>query len=518
MTVNVHEPVAGPAWVDHSSKHVPGLFPLSVERVFNQVVAEHALAVTTVTTGARYYALHGLVAQEATNRGLDDDQARDLLRRCEVAIALATLAHQGSDDHNPNRGAIPHAADRLRVLWRAGPVDLPKVARDGDGTYIQAKWGVLGSTYRGAEMTMKVMDPSGFAPGPGYDDSVVRAALGDVFDLAEMAHVSQEAASAFGHLCLCRAATGPDASWLRGVFTAPGAQPGTRGHRQAQTTRMLARAIKYGDIEDEHRDLMSFLMSRPEAIDSGDGEAVSRRWRGIAYRYESVNAWRYLWQALSDEVASHGLATRQQMRDWLADYAPSGTVRSFTTSLPDVVDSMGAPLLAERHRDVRGLEEVLGYVAVACIGANRLEGLHQEERFGFEGGPDTPNWALEEELSPRWVRRRTEAWADRQMRDFMAALSDVLIDRAQRLSLQKTRFDLNRGVVIPGRIHTRDDLVYRVYAEQARPAATRLPQLVSMCRQVGLFDPPARTPQAGGASAGISKTVWSLTGEGVGLV
>ena len=73
-----------------------------------------------------------------------------------------------------------------------------------------------------------------------------------------------------------------------------------------------------------------------------------------------------------------------------------------------------------------------------------------------------PNWALEEELSPRWVHRRTHAWANRQMRDFMANLSDVLIDRSQRLSLQKTRYDLKRGVVIPGRIHTRDDLVYRI--------------------------------------------------------
>ncbi|MFW5466919.1 hypothetical protein [Knoellia sp. CPCC 206391] len=502
--------------MDHSSKHVPGLFPLSVERVFNQVVAEHALAVTTVTAGARYYALHGLVAHEATKKDLEQETARNLLRRCEVAIALATLAHHDSDEHDWDRGVSPHAAERLRPLWRQGPINLPAIAQDGEGTYIKNKWGVLGSTYRGAEMTMKILEPSGLTPGPGYDDAAVRPALRDIFDLAALEHVSDGAALEYGHLCLCRASTDTDSGWLRRIFTVPDAQPDTRGHRQAHTTRMLARAITHGRIHAP-ADVIPFLMAHPEAIDAGDGEAISRRWRGIAFRHESVNAWRQTWQALSEEVASRGVTTRQQMRDWFADQATADTVRSFTAALPAVVSDTGAPTLAERHEHVQALNGVLPHIAVACLGAHRLSTLHAQERLGFEGGPGTPTWALEEELSPRWVLRRIETWGDRPMADFMAALSDVLIDRAQRLSLQKARFDRKRGqVVIPGRIHTRDDLVYRVYAEQARPPALRLPQLMSMCHQVGLFDSPLSDPPAKPTTD--ARPVWRLTDAGASLV
>lgn len=512
-TVNLAsiEPAVGPGWVDHSSRHVPGLFPLAVERVFNQVVSEHALAVTTVTTGARYYALHGLVAAQAQAKSLHSEDARALLRRCEVALALATLAHADSDEHLEDRDSVPHAADKLRVLLRAGSVDLAAVTADGAGAYIQAKWGVLGSTYRGAEMTVNVLDTAGLIPGNAYDDGPIRRALGDVFELAAKDAVTEDEAAHFGHLCLCQAATGPDAPWLRSLFTVPDAPTGSRGQVQRETTRLLARAIRHDPITDVHDDLVPFIMTHPAALDTaGTGADIARRWRGIAFRYESVNAWRFLWQALSDEVARNGIATRAQIRNWMADQAGPGTVRGFTESLPSPWAPDGTPAAAERHASLAGLTEIQRHLAVVFLGAQRLPDLHPNERLGFEGGPKTPTWALEEELGPRWVHRRAETWADRQMSDFAANLADVLIDRAQRLSLQKTRFDHRRGrVVIPGRIHTREDLVYRVYGEQARRAALRLPQLLSMGRQVGLFSPPDPLDQS---------AAWRLTGEGETLV
>ena len=68
--------VVGPGWVDHSVNEIAGLFPLSVERFFNAAVALHAPGVTTVTVGARYYALHSLVAHEKQRLNLSDEQAR----------------------------------------------------------------------------------------------------------------------------------------------------------------------------------------------------------------------------------------------------------------------------------------------------------------------------------------------------------------------------------------------------------------------------------------------------------
>lgn len=501
--------VTGPSWVDHTSKHVPGLFPLAVERVFNQVVAEHALAVTTVTTGARYYSLHGLVADEAQRRSLDDAAACDLLRRCEVAIALATLAHEAGDEHNWDRSTAPHAADRLRVLMHQGPVDLPMVAIWGPETYIQAKWGVLGSTYRGAEMTVNVLGKTGFAPGHGYVDGPVREALGDVFDLASQTLVSQDLAAQYGHLCLCHAGDGPDSEWLRGLFTVPGALGGTRGQVQAETMRLIARGIETGAVSDVHEDLVPFVMCHPSALDSETGVDIARRWRGIAFRYECVNAWRFLWQGLSDEVGSHGETTRQHVRDWMADQVAHGTVGAFSQSLPSPWSADGAPIAAERDPGMDDFSAVQRHLAVVLIGAQRLQGFHEQERHGFEGGPKTPRWTLEEELGPRWVHRRREAWSSRPLQDFAASLADVLIDRAQRLSLQKTRFDHKRGrVVIPGRIHVRDDFVYRVHGEQARRAALRLPQLLNMGRQVALFNSPDV----------LVPSPWQLTRNGAALV
>jgi hypothetical protein len=85
--------VSGPVWSDSTSGTYPGRFPLSVERHVMSTVDRLVPGVTTVTLNARYYPLHGLVAAEARNRGLDLAGAQDLMRRAEVAIGAVSARH-----------------------------------------------------------------------------------------------------------------------------------------------------------------------------------------------------------------------------------------------------------------------------------------------------------------------------------------------------------------------------------------------------------------------------------------
>jgi hypothetical protein len=84
--------VARPVWSGPGSGTYPGRFPLSVERHVMNTVDRLVPGVTTVTLNARYYALHGLVAAEASNRDLDAAAAQELLRRAGVAMGPCPLA------------------------------------------------------------------------------------------------------------------------------------------------------------------------------------------------------------------------------------------------------------------------------------------------------------------------------------------------------------------------------------------------------------------------------------------
>jgi len=115
-----------------------GLFPLSVERHVNSAVAEHAFGVTTVTRAAQYTAFHGLIAEEATKRGLtkeavDQPNARiaDLEAAVEPAQADSALGNGDSRvPHDDIEAAarnfgllLSKLAEKQRVAERAETVE-----------------------------------------------------------------------------------------------------------------------------------------------------------------------------------------------------------------------------------------------------------------------------------------------------------------------------------------------------------------------------------------------------------
>ncbi|QDB79590.1 hypothetical protein FE251_09555 [Georgenia wutianyii] len=487
MTVGSESPpVVGPGWVDTKVSPIMGLFPLAVERYLNAAVAVHAPGVTTVTTGARYYALHGLAAHEKASKGLSDAQAQDLMRRIEVVFGLACLVHAHSDQHPEDWNVEAHGADFLRARLNEGPVYLDQAAGVGTGTYAKASWGFWGP-YRGSEMTLKVLDTKGLCPGDRYDDAAVRGALSGVLDVAERGQVSADDVAHLGSACLCQTRYGSDGDWLANLFAGDRHGEGV-GHILGETMAMFANAIGTARIDDED-DLYRFAMYHPAHLDlpEPDDRQIRRRWRGIVMRAESVTAWRYLWADLCSLLPAQGAMPVHELRQWLADHAPVGTVADFASLLPATRDAAGVPLPAERDPSLDHLPEPIRRIAVILLGARRLDELTGAELLGFQGPPDRPEAV--EELSPYWVRAVTRNWANRSLRDFSSYLVDTMLNRSQRVALRKSRYHAKSGrFTIPARVNVRDDLVFRVYGETPRRPGLRWRQLLSMGRQVGLFD------------------------------
>jgi hypothetical protein len=479
--------VQGPGWVDHTTIPISGLFPLSVERYLNSAVAHHAPGVTTVTSAARYYALHAMVAHEKQKTGLSDQDARALLRRVEVVYATVCRAHKQTTEHPDDWNVDAHGNDFLRDRLAAGPVKLSEVADIGSGTYAKASWGFWGP-YRGSEMMLTVLDTKGFLPGPGYDDSAVRGALGPVLELAQKATtIGLSDVAGLGAACLCQTSHGTDGAWLAHLFAGDADAGGTVGIL-GQTMRMLATAMTTTTLTSE-RDLAQFVMYDPTLLqhDRLAIHEVCRRWRGIVMRAESVNAWRFLWGDLCAQLPTQGATPQGELRDWLADLAPTGTVQQFADSLPPTVGDYGEPLPAELDQVLGNPQDPMRRIAVILLGARRQQELKDSELLGFRGRPNRPEAV--EELSPHWVNSVFQSWGPRPMRDFNAHLVDVMLNRSQRIALRKSRYDRKTGnFTIPSRVNVRDGLVFRLFGEVPRQPSLRWTQLLSMGRQVGLFD------------------------------
>src|SRR5438132_13383866 len=100
----------GPAWSETGLTVASGRYPLRVERHLGRLVDGLLPGVISTTTHARSFALHTLVWAEAADRGLDQAEAIDLLRRCEVVLAGVTLQHESHFAWIP----APHGGDPIR--------------------------------------------------------------------------------------------------------------------------------------------------------------------------------------------------------------------------------------------------------------------------------------------------------------------------------------------------------------------------------------------------------------------
>lgn len=469
------------AWVEGGFAPNAGQFPIRVERHLNSFVAGHLPGVTTVTRGARYYALHGLVAQIGQDESLDEAEVLDVLRRSEALLAYVTDRHTTSKDHDPATPS-PHGIDAIhRSALSADGMDLVTAA----ATYSTARWG-FSNAYRGSELTLKILSPEGFLPGDWYEPGRAASALTNLVETARTTdRVSPEQAAHLGPACLCQMAGEEDATWLAHLLSGdPDADltKPTMGGLLWQFGRTVAIATQSAQVRDAHSfaDLLMFDPGLRERTDAA-GLVAARRWRGALLRKESVHALRRLWKYLNDLVG--GARPVQELVEAFADRLPAQKLSDFRAGLPQALDGAGRPRAAERELD--DLDDLERWLAVLLIGSSRLGSFSQEEAHGFSRGERVEGqW---EELSPGWIHQMADRYQAQSLPDLGRMLATTLIHRSQRVALWKSGYRKGR-FIYPARLHVRDGIAVQVYAETAPEPATRIPQYLSIATQAGIFE------------------------------
>lgn len=115
-------------------------------------------------------------------------------------------------------------------------------------------------------------------------------------------------------------------------------------------------------------------------------------------------------------------------------------------------------------------------------GARELAG---NELAGFQGREADD---INEELAPTWLASQVDGWRDQSVRDFARWLTELMINRSQRLALRKARPNRKTGSLkIPSRVYLRDGFLFRDSSEGGGQASLRLDQLAGTLAGVGLL-------------------------------
>lgn len=481
--------VSETAWVDNGAfSPNRGQFPIQVERHLNAFVADHLPGVTTVTLGARYYSLHAHVAFRANEQGLDEDKTRRLLRRSEALLAYVTARHSSESDH-PAETPPGHGIDAILRLSDGGTtgIDLAECAKPG--AYSLAKWGFSGA-YRGSELTLKILDQAGFLPGAWHDLEATAALDALVQRAQDDDAVSTAEADQLADACLCRMAAATDGPWLARLLAGEpnSVEPKpTRGGLLWQLGRLMTIAITTHEVRSSGQVAELIMFDH----DLADHQALAGMvgidlWRGGLLRAESVWAWRRIWREINEtHLKPAGALPVVDLVEAFADGLRDVPLKDFLDDLPSVADDTSRPLNAERQLD--HLDDVERWMAIVMLGSQRSQHLNHNERVGFAGGNEVhgTQW---EELTPAWTEHLIARHADRSLRDLGGDMAQILINRSQRVALRKANYNpVKQTFSFPARIHVRDGIAIRVFAETAPAPATRLPQYLSIARQAGLY-------------------------------
>ena len=345
MTVEL---VEGPAWAPHRIDLRAGRFPLGVEAHLMQMTAHLVPGVTTVTINARYYALHGLVAVIAQDEGLDWGQTSELLRRCEVVMAAATIANP-----SPDAAYTAHGNDYIQPLLLEGPIDLEAVS--SPGAYSRNQAGFL-NTYIGSELETGILADTSMTPGPRIDKLALRRGFEGLIELARQSQLTlADVQGVRSELSMHHATSSIDGRWLAQVLCADGLDDVRASDvTRRNTIRLLARALELRPSKSAESSFAAAIgygdLIRTDPYLSSIDEV--QPWRGTLLRRHSVNAWRRMWAWLVDQIglglnAVDGHTAPSELADAAVSSCPGGTVRTYLDDLPAPVDANGDPVAAE---------------------------------------------------------------------------------------------------------------------------------------------------------------------------
>jgi hypothetical protein len=125
--VTIELQVEGPAWTGLGVEESAGRYPLRVETAVARIVDQLVPGVITTTRHARMYCVHALAWAEAERHGLDEDDGRELVRRCEVVICAIHHLHA----HHRIRLSAAHGEDRLSRFFDGERLDVRAAAQLG---------------------------------------------------------------------------------------------------------------------------------------------------------------------------------------------------------------------------------------------------------------------------------------------------------------------------------------------------------------------------------------------------
>jgi hypothetical protein len=469
-------PVEGPDWAPHDLLDVRGgLFPLSVETHFIATIAKLLPGTTTVTTLARYYSLHAYVATVAEDRHLDQEDATQLLRRCEVVVAGATIMVLQPGEERP------HAYDAIQPRMDAdGYLDVAGLAARPGG-YSDQRKGFL-PAYIGSENDTGLLTGNALVPGPRADREVLRAAFQGLVDLAEKDRAEFEELIAASHLSINALSSSPDGPWLSRVLCGvdvAGATPNDQVRND--TARLLGRALVLDPAEAPLESFQRLVMYGPAlSVDPVASRIpVAAAWRGCLFRHQSVGAWRILWHWTVEQIV--GETDPRELVRHTEDALPRGTLAQFLSDLPPTTDAAGHPAPAEDRLRQQGLPAPTLALGILALGARRSDEFTGRARDGFADSRPTV-------LSPLWMKNWLAERRDRDMTVVAADLVEALLDRAKRVAFRKMRIRPDGTVWLPTRVHERNGLLYAVGRESPRNVGVRLEQYARILRSLGVLE------------------------------
>lgn len=451
--------------------------------------------VSTVTRYIRYHSLYAAIAAHAERKALDLTACRRLVRRCEVL--MAALQH---DTETADEAWFPHGVDRVRRFCTQ-ELDLARAVDEEHlgQSYSPRRWGFW-DQYGGSATVLGTVAVRDGALRPGRH--ACPAALRELFtpllslaeqDVVSLAELEQAGQAALGipssveQDWLTRVLTATD---VRGTHTPQDWEASDRTRRA--TFRILGRAIDlHGQEGQGYQETLRSAVAFGEDMTADPVLAAipeTAGWRGLLLRHYSVGAWRRLWAALVSSVGSkEGEADRtaRELRDWLAQQAPEGNVRATLRDLPSLKGPDGL-LPAERQLLQETGDTSMGNVLLLLVGALRSREGHlpDDVRAVFLGRQRR----AAEFLDPTWVDGLIRDYSDRPVRDLAARLVDDMLAQSHRVALGKLRTDqATGGLKIFSRLHVRNERYFKTGDEGDSDIGTRIPQLGSFGRQIGLF-------------------------------
>ena len=432
---------------------------------------------TTVTTNARYYALHGLVALEAQRQNLDLDGAYRLLRRCEVVVAGASIAHP-----DPIAGT-PHGYDALLPqLHSQGYLDVGELSVPQSG-YANPRSGFLGP-YLGSELTLGILASTTLEPGPRAEDGVLRSGFPGLFELAGQDQVAMVELEGHPQLAIGAARSTPDGAWLAHLLCGVGIEEPTRlDATRRGTIQLLARAAAVSNdqsIVSAFRSLVAYGPgARTDPVASRIPEVEP--WRGTLFRHDSVGAWRQLWAWLVRQI--NGLTAPSEIVEATVSALPTGRLDVFLNALPEIMDSAGEPAPAEEQVRSQAWTVPQESLALLALGAARVDELDGHARAALVGDERRP--AV---LSPMWVRQWIDDRREYAISDVADELVRVMLDRARRIALHKMEVRSDGHVWLRSRVQESGEMLYKIGEEGSGNVGLRLSQLAGILAALGVLD------------------------------